>query len=158
MEQLKLLEVAELPQASRRTSFHQPRPPGTQHTHLRVEVVGGYVLGPETIVETCFLWMRNGRRCMGLQVVTMKTSASLKTSVYAYLSRAGRFRSDLCQHRDSDEFPPACDHLFRTEDPSLLDFKPVSSKSLRVTAVIQAFRKGLRAFWQGSAGKFRQIN
>lgn len=41
VEQLELLKVAELPQASRRFPFHQLRPPGTHHTHLRMKVIVG---------------------------------------------------------------------------------------------------------------------
>jgi len=75
----------------------------------------------------------------------MKTSVTLKSSMYAYLSLAVRFRSHLCQNKNTDEFPPSFDHLFRTED-RLFDFKPMSSKSVRVTAVTQGFRKGLGVF------------
>lgn len=41
IQQLELLKVAELSEASRRAPFHQPSPPGTHHIHLRMEMVVG---------------------------------------------------------------------------------------------------------------------
>lgn len=78
--------------------------------------------------------------------VTVKTSVTLKSSIYEYISRAGWFRSYLCQNRDSDAFPQTCNYLFRTKNQVYLIFKPKSSKSVRVTAVIQGFRKDLEVF------------